>query len=315
MNRVRAFVGRRESLQQMAILVVLVLLWIFFSIRSPYFLTTINMANIGREIAAISIVAFGMTFVMICGEIDLSVGSLFSLCGVILALLMRRGVHPGLAVLVTLGVGLFFGTLNGVIVVKGKVSSLLITLGMLSLISGLAIAVSAGETIPVMNKVFVYLTARGSLLFVPLPVLYALLALLIAHFVLSKTKFGWDIYATGGGLLQARLAGVPTDRTRMAVMTISGGVAAIGGILLAGRLSAGLPSSGVGMELNAIAAVILGGTSFSGGRGSVLLTLLGALVLATITNGLTLLEVGYSYQLMFKGAIIIAAVLLDKVLH
>jgi len=314
-NRVRAFVGRRELLQQMAILVVLVLLWIFFSIRSPYFLTTVNMANIGREIAAISIVAFGMTFVMICGEIDLSVGSLFSLCGVILALLMRRGMHPGLAVLVTIGVGLFFGTLNGVIVVKGKVSSLLITLGMLSLISGLAIAVSAGETIPVMNKVFVYLTARGSLLFVPLPVLYALLALLIAHFVLSQTKFGWDIYATGGGLLQARLAGVPTDRTRMAVMMISGGVAAIGGILLAGRLSAGLPNSGVGMELNAIAAVVLGGTSFSGGRGSVLLTLLGALVLATITNGLTLLEVGYSYQLMFKGAIIIAAVLLDKVLH
>ena len=228
---------------------------------------------------------------------------------------MKNGVHPVPAVLITLGVGLFFGTLNGIIVVKGKVSSLLVTLGNLSLISGLAITISAGETIPVMDKGFVYATARGSFLSMPYPVLYALLALLIGHFVLSKTKFGWDIYATGGGLLQARLAGVPTDRTRIAVMMISGFVASIGGILLAGRLSSGLPSAGAGMELNAIAAVVLGGTSFSGGRGSVLLTLLGTLVLATITNGLTLLEVGYSYQLVFKGAIIIIAVLLDKVMH
>jgi ribose transport system permease protein len=310
---VRSGVFRREVLQQGAVFAVLVALCIGFAASSPYFFTGRNASGIGAEVASILIVSLGMTFVMIAGEIDISVGGIFCVAGTILAKLMERGVPAGLAVLLTILVGMAIGLINGLIVVKGNVSSLLVTLGMMTLLEGWAVALSNAITIPIFNDQFTIVFGTGTVLSIPNPVWITLLVLVVSYVVLGYTKFGWDVYATGGNREAARLAGVATNRIRVSVLVLSGGLSALAGAVLAARLSAGVPTGGVGYELSAIAAVVVGGTSFLGGRGGVILTVLGALLLTTIINGLTLLDVDTSYQQMVKGGIIIGAVVLDQV--
>jgi ribose transport system permease protein len=304
---------RREVLQQGAVFAVLMMLGITFTVLSPYFLTGRNMSSIGAEVAAILIVSLGMTFVMIAGEIDVSVGGIFCVAGTILAKLMEGGMPAAFALLITVLIGMGIGLINGIIVVKANVSSLLVTLGMMTLLEGWAVALSNAITIPVFNDQFTTVFGTGTIMSIPNPVWITLLVLAVSYVALGYTKFGWDVYATGGGRDAARLAGVPTNRIRVSVLVLSGGLAALASAVLTARLSAGVPTAGVGLELSAIAAVVVGGTSFLGGRGGVILTVLGALLLVTIINGLTLVEVDSSYQQMVKGGIIIAAVVLDQV--
>ena len=310
---VRAKLLQREILQQTGVLGVLLALGVTFTALSPYFLTSRNISDIGSEVASILIVSLGMTFVMIAGEIDISVGGVFCVASTMLAKLMEHGVPTVLAICLTILAGLAIGAINGLIVVAFDVSSLLVTLGGMILLEGFAVVLSQSITIPIYSTRFADVFGTGNVLSIPNPVVITLIVLVVSYIVLGKTKFGWDVYATGGGREAARLAGVPTNRVRVTVLIISAGLASLAAIVLAARLSAGVPTSGVGYEFFAIAAVVVGGTSFLGGRGGVLLTVTGALLLSTIINGLTLLSVDVSYQQVVKGGIIIGAVILDRV--
>ena len=242
-------VRRREILQQTGIFGVLIVLGIVFGILSPYFWTAIDMSDIGQAVAPILIVSLGMTFVMIAGEIDISVGGIFCVASTILVTMLEHGMPALVAVVITILAGAAYGTLNGIIVVKGHVSSLLVTLGGMTLLEGLAVALSEELTIPITNNGLTTALGTGSVLGIPNPVVVTLAVLAVSWVVLSKAKFGWDVYATGGGREAARLAGVATGRVRISVLAISGACAAFGGVVLSAQLSAGVPTGGVGMEL------------------------------------------------------------------
>lgn len=298
--------------QQGGILLVLIALCAFFATQSPYFLTAQNFANIGRELPYIAILAFGVTFAMLAGEIDISVGSVLSFTGVCAALLLDRGVALLPAVLLCVLAATAIGVVNGALVVFGKVSSLLITLGTLSVVAGLTITLSGGTTLAIESPGLSEAFATSQIGPIPVPILIAAAVLIVCWAVLRLTSFGWNVYATGGNRIAAELAGIPTGAVRIGVMAICAALAGFAGIMLAARLSSGVPTAGSGLELTAIAAVVLGGTSFVGGRGGVMLTVLGVLVLVVLQNGLTLMEIGYQYNLMITGLVIVVAVILDR---
>ncbi len=311
-NRVRdTAIKYRELIQQVAIVVILAALVFVFSVASPYFLTNRNVLNIGREVASTVIVAFGLTACIIAGEIDLAVGSEFTLAGMVAAGLIAAGVWWPTAVLIAVLVGAGLGAVNGILAVKGGVSSLLVTLGTLTAIQGVTLIFTGGYPIPILDQGFITTLSDGSVLGLPNPILISAVVFAITWFVLSRTTFGYHVYATGGNQTAARLAGVRTDRVRISVMILCGAAAAFAGVMLAARLQNALPTAGASLNLNAISAVLLGGTSFLGGRGSAVLTVLGAVVLTVIGNGFTLLSVPYAYTALIQGSIIVVAVTLD----
>jgi len=283
---------------------------IVFSILSPVFFTWGNFINIANQTAVISILAFGMTLVMLSGGIDLSVGSLVSLSAVVCALALGAGWPAPAAVTASLALGASFGALSGAIAVRWQVQTFLVTLGALSVARGLSLVLSGGRTVYIESEGFLAFTAQGAI--GPVPVLFAwtLAALAGCWVLLNLTRFGRYLRALGGNPEAARHAGVRTGWVTVRVFALSGTLAAFGGLLMAGRLSGGLPSVGVGMELDAIAAAVLGGTGFRGEGGSLAGTLFGALVMGTVINGLTLLGVNPYIQEIAKGVIIVAAVVL-----
>jgi ribose/xylose/arabinose/galactoside ABC-type transport system permease subunit len=286
---------------------------IVFSWLSPVFFTYANFINVANQTAIISVLAFGMTLVMLSGGIDLSVGSLVSLSAVVCALLLDRSGSVALAMGGALAVGLGFGTLSGFVSVRWGVQSFLVTLGTLSVARGLSLVLSDGRTVYIESERFLAVTAQG---FVgPVPVLFAwTLVFFIACWVLlNLTVFGRRLRAVGGNIVAARQAGLRTGWIIVRVFMLSGSLAAFAGLMMAGRLSSGLPTVGVGMELDAIAAAVLGGTGFKGEGGSLAGTLFGALIMGTVINGLTLLGVNPYVQEIAKGVIIVLAVILVSV--
>lgn len=281
---------------------------VVFSLLSPVFLTAGNFINIANQTAVISVLAFGMTLVMLSGGIDLSVGSIVSLSAVICALLLGTDVSTPLAIAAALLTGAFFGAMSGFISVRWGIQSFLVTLGVLSIARGLSLLLSSGRTIYIENEKFLALTAQGS--FGPLPALLAwtLVFFAVCWVLLNLTTFGRRIRAVGGNKQAARQAGIQTDWVIIRVFMLSGSLAAFAGLMMAGRLSSGLPSVGVGLELDAIAAAVLGGTGFKGEGGSLVGTLFGALMMGTVINGLTILGVNPYVQEISKGVIIILAV-------
>lgn len=300
----------QRALPQISIIAAFVVMLIVFSTLSPVFFTYSNFINIANQTAIISVLAFGMTFVMLSGGIDLSVGSVLSLAGVACALLLANGVAVPLAMLSALLIGVSFGALSGFIAVRWRVQSFLVTLGALSVARGLALVLTDGRTVYIESDALLAITAQG---FVgPVPVLFGWTMLVFgaAWVLLNLTAFGRRVRATGGNIAAARQAGVNTDWTIIRVFMLSGALAALGGLMMAGRLSSGLPTVGVGMELDAIAAAVLGGTGFKGEGGSLVGTLFGALVMGTIINGLTILGVNPYVQEISKGVIIVLAVVI-----
>jgi ribose/xylose/arabinose/galactoside ABC-type transport system permease subunit len=302
--------GIRARAGRIGIVVAFLVLVAVFSTLSPVFFTAANFINIANQTAIISVLAFGMTLVMLSGGIDLSVGSLVSLSAVIVALMLAAGIPWPLAVAAALAVGAGFGALSGFISVRWSIQPFLVTLGALSVARGLSLVLSEGRTIYIESESFLRLTAQGSL--GPLPVLFAwtLGFFGLCWVLLSLTPFGRHLRAVGGNPEAARHAGIATGNVTIRVFMLSGGLAAFGGLMMAGRLSGGLPSVGVGMELDAIAAAVLGGTGFKGEGGSLVGTLFGALVMGTVINGLTLLGVNPYIQEIAKGVIIVVAVIL-----
>jgi ribose/xylose/arabinose/galactoside ABC-type transport system permease subunit len=300
----------KRKLPQIGIAIAFVLMVVVFSMLSPVFFTYSNFINIANQTAIISVLAFGMTLVMLAGGIDLSVGSLVSLSAVACALLIAAGIPTPVAMAISILTGMAFGAASGFISVRWGVQTFLVTLGALSVARGLSLVLSDGRTIYIESGPFLSITAQGFIGPVP-----ALFAWTIAFFVLSwvvlnLTTFGRKVRAVGGNIVAARQAGLGTNWIIIRVFMLSGAFAAFGGLMMAGRLSSGLPTVGIGMELDAIAAAVLGGTGFRGEGGSLVGTLFGALVMGTVINGLTILGINPYIQEIAKGVIIVLAVVI-----
>ena len=286
----------------------LIVLVVFLTLASPYFLTGSNLAVVSRQIALSLIIAIGMTFVIIAGQIDLSVGSTVALTSVLTGMfLVNLSLPIPVAVLLALVCGLAVGIVNGLIFAHTMIPSFVVTLGMLAIARGLALGITQGSTISGLPAPFLVL-GQGAFLGVPIPVWIAAVLAVVAHLVLTKTVFGRRVFFVGSSEEAAVLSGIRVKNIKIAIFTIAAGLAAVESIIETARLSVGQPAAGPGYELVAIGAVGLGGASLLGGQGSILGTVLGATLLALIQNGLILLGISAYWQQVFSGAIIILAV-------
>ena len=310
----RSGVGQRLQLlwQQMGMAVVLIVMCVLLSVFAPNFFTPSNAVNIARQVSINAILAVGLTFVILTGGIDLSVGSALAVTGVMSVWLATRNVPAGLAVLGAVAVGAFIGWVNGILIARVKLQPFIVTLGALTYLRGLAYAATGARPLIKTDLGFSVL-GTGSLGPIPFPVVIALAVIGLSSWVLKRTVFGRNVYAIGDNEQAARLSGINVPRVLTGVYVISGLCTGIAGVIYAARLESGQPQGGQGYELDAIAAVILGGTSLTGGVGSVFGTLIGALIIGVLDNGLVLMDVPFFYQLVIKGGVIIAAVLLDRV--
>ncbi len=297
---------------EVSLLGVLVIECLIFALLSPYFFSISNLVNLGQTVAIVGIVAIGMTMVIISGGIDLSVGSVAALAGVVTSFVWT-GLGLPLVISAILGVlsGALVGALNGFFITRIKINPLITTLAMFSIIRGLAFVISNGQTNQINNDAFKFL-GRGAIAGVPVSLVIMILLYLFFGYVLRSTQFGRAIFAIGGSAEASRLAGIPINRTLMRVYVICGLLAGFGGILTASQLALSAPRAATGLELSVIAAVVLGGTSLSGGKGSLLGTLLGVLILRILDNGLILLNVSSFYQEVASGLVLLVAVGFDQ---
>ncbi|WP_332629708.1 ABC transporter permease [Halalkalibacter flavus] len=271
------------------------------------FLSTNNLLNIVRQTAMISIMAVAVTFVISTAEIDLSVGSIAALSSLTAALAIQSfGVIGG--ILAGIGTGAFIGLINGLLVTKVLIPSFLVTLGMMIIVKGIAMWITGTAPVPILNDAFIFLFGSGSLGPIPMLFVWTILIAVIGHIVLRKTTFGRQTLATGGNESAARFSGINTARVKLIALISSGMMAGFAGMLYAGRLEAGRFTFGEGAELSVIAAVILGGTSLFGGVGTVVGTIFGSILIGTINNGLIIMGLDVSQQMMVSGLIIILAV-------
>jgi len=291
----------------------LLILGAVLTFASPVFLTGENLATVARQFSVIGIISVGMTFVIVAGEIDLSVGSVLALAGIVTAKLAVDYAWPlpG-AVLMGCISGTLAGLLNGVLVVAMGIPSFIITLGMMSVVRGLTYVITQGAPVSDLPEGIRFL-GYGTVFGVSVPVITMLLSAVAGGVVLARTKLGRYVYASGGNLEAARLSGVPTAQVRVFVFALTGALAAMAGIINTGWVTIAQPVAGLGYELDVIAAVIIGGASFSGGKGTVLGTMLGATLMGFLRNGLVLLGVNVYWQQVAIGAVIVLAVMLDKV--
>ena len=283
------------------------------SIMEPDFLTLNNLFNILRQVSINALIAFGMTFVILTGGIDLSVGSILALSSAFVAGLMTDGTSALIAVLAGLIVGAVMGALNGMVISLGKVAPFIATLATMTIFRGLTLVYTDGKPITGLSQGgWFELFGRGYFWIFPVPVLTMLLAFAVLYFILKKTTFGRYTYAIGGNEEAAKLMGIQVNKVKIMIYSLSGLMAALAGIILTSRLNSAQPTAGTSYELDAIAAVVLGGTSLSGGRGWIVGTLIGALIIGTLNNGLNLLGVSSFFQLVVKGLVILFAVLADR---
>ena len=307
----RTLLPAAVNLRDAGTLFGLILIFVIFGILSPVFMTAPNLLNILQQSSINACIALGMTFVIISGGIDLSVGPAAALSAVAGATLMVAGVPLPLALLAALGTGMLCGAFNGVLIAYAGLQPFIVTLGGLSLYRALALIFTGGNPIfgiPSEFRAFI----NGDLAGVPVPVLIVGAIALILWVVLNRSPLGEYILAIGGNPEAARIAGVPVARTKIIVYMLSGGLAAVAAMILMGRLGAADPTMGNLWELDAIAAAAIGGASLMGGKGSVVGTLLGAVILGSLRNGLTLMNVQAFYQLLATGIIIIVAMLIDR---
>jgi ribose transport system permease protein len=284
--------------------------FIYFSVSlyDEGFLSANNLLNIVRQTAMISIMAVAMTFVIAAAEIDLSVGSVAALSSLTAALAMNSGLGLAGGVVVGLGTGAFLGYINGLLVTRVAIPSFLATLGMMGIAKGLAMWITQTAPVPILNETYNFFFGSGDIGPFPVLLLWTLIIAIIGHILLKKTAFGRQTLATGGNQGAARFSGVNTTKIKLMVLVGSGMMAGLAGMLYAGRMQAGRFTFGEGDELSVIAAVILGGTSLFGGMGTVIGTVFGSLMIGMINNGLIIMGLDVSQQMVVKGLIIILAV-------
>jgi len=291
-----------------------VILCLVLWIATPHFMTTTNLVNVVEQSAIIGVVAVGMTFVILTGGIDLSVGSLIALSGIVFGLAVQGGMSGSIAAILAMAAGTAAGAVNGLLVTAGRLPPFIATLGMMSVARGIALMLSDGRPISGFGDGFRAL-ATGKLLGIPLPVVVMAAVYAVAHLVLSRTVLGRYTYAVGGNEEAATLSGVDVRAVKTAIYAISGLTTAVTSLLLIARLNSAQPIAGISYELDAIAAVVIGGASLLGGAGSVGGTLVGALVMSVLRNGLNLLGVSSYVQQVAIGIVIVMAVLLDMALR
>ena len=304
----RAIAGRLRPV------IGLVILSAAVSALSPRFLTTGNILNVLRQTSINAVIAAGMTFVILTGGIDLSVGSVLAYCGVIMAALLATQVPLVASIALVLLLGAAIGVLTGLVITKGKVQPFIATFVSMTLLRGATLVFTDGKPISAdvgPAEAFAYL-GQGYAFGVPVPIFLMIAVLAIAYYVLRHTRFGRYVYALGGNEEAARLSGLRTGMIKTSVYAVSGLLSATAGIILTARLSSAQPTAGAGYELDAIAAVVVGGTSLAGGSGRILGTLVGALIIGILNNALNLMNVSSYYQMIAKGVIILIAVLLDR---
>jgi ribose transport system permease protein len=304
---------QKETLQKYGPFLALVAVCIALAFMTPNFLSVSNSFDVMRQVSINAVIAFGMTLTILLGGIDLSVGSILAVSSVLAAVTMKAGHNPGLAAGIAILAGAGMGSLNGVVIAKGNVAPFIGTLGMMTLLRGAALVLSNGSPISGFSSdVFAMLGGGYVARLIPVPVVLMLAMFAVFWFVLTRTVFGRHVYATGGNAEAAKLSGVNTDRVQILVYTLSGAMAALAGLILTSRLDSAQPTAGAGYELDAITAVVLGGTSLAGGRGWIFGTLVGALLIGVLNNGLNLMGVSAFYQQVVKGSVILLAVLLDR---
>ena len=301
------------SLKKMGPLFGLVLLSIGLSIASPNFLTPSNLFSVLRQVSYSGLIAFGMTFIILIGGIDLSVGAILALVGIVTASLIQAGMDPILASCIGLLLGAACGAINGLLVSFGRIAPFIATLATMILFRGIAQEYSQSKPISI-NVDGLFNEIGSGYLFdtIPVPVVLMLLVYFMLWFVLKKTRFGRHVYALGGSEDVARISGLKVRSLKLWVYTLSGLMSGLAALVVTSRLSSASPNAGAMYELDAIAAVVLGGTSLSGGRGWIFGTLVGVVLLGILSNGLNLLNVSSNYQLIIKGVVILFAVLLDR---
>ncbi|MCK3655085.1 ribose ABC transporter permease [Pasteurellaceae bacterium Macca] len=300
-----------DTMQAVGILPILVLIIVVFSFVAPNFMTEANMLNITRQASINIVLAAGMTFVILTGGIDLSVGSILGVTAVMALVTSLNPAFADLAVPIALMAGLGMGIFNGLLVAYAGLPPFIVTLGTYTALRGAAYLVADGTTVINSDISFDWI-GNGYLGSVPWLVIIAFAVIAICWFILRRTTLGTHIYAVGGNLQAARLTGIKVSLVLIFVYAASGLLSGLGGVMSASRLYSANGNLGVGYELDAIAAVILGGTSFVGGIGTITGTLIGALIIASLNNGMTLMGVSYFWQLVIKGGVIIVAVLIDK---
>ena len=305
-------VNKKKLIGQLNIyrsVLILLVICVFATILSPSFLSVANLFNVFKQITVAGIVGCGMTFVILTGGIDLSVGSILGLAGVLASGILESTGNAGAAILVALAVGIGCGAVNGFFVAVCEIPPFISTLGMMTLLRGCILVYTKGSPIPIKVDAYKFF-GKGTVAGVPVPVIILIILFLIAHYVLTQTSYGRSIYAFGGNREAARLSGISVRFTEWMAYTLNGLMCGVAGVILTARLAQS--TSGTGIEMDAIAAVILGGTSLSGGVGFVLPTVVGAMIMGIIDNILTLMNVNPHATNIVKGAVILIAVLVDK---
>lgn len=290
---------------------VLIFLGVLFFILSDYFLMPKNLLNVTRQISTNLIIAIGMTLVIISGEIDLSVGSVAALTGVATGSVMVLTGSVSLGIIAGISIGMLVGVINGILVVYGNVQSFIVTLAMLGIARGLALFWTNGKPISGLPEIFGFFGA-GYVKNIPTSSIIAFFIFFIAYIFLNRTKHGIYIKSIGANREAAKLSAIPINRYRIFTFTISGMLSGVGGIIITSRLLSAQPVAATGIELDVIAAVILGGASLSGGVGTVIGTLLGAMIIGVIDNGMNLVGISAFFQQIVKGIIILVAVLIKR---
>ena len=303
---------KNRNWNDMAILGIFAILVIGLTALKPVFLTPDNLINVIRQVSITAIIGIGMTFVLISGEIDLSVGSIAALAGIVVTMGLKDGLPMVIAIVLAIGVGALCGFANGGIHVYARIPSFIVTMGMLNIARGVVLVITNSYPVTGLPDSFKVI-GRGYVGFLPVPVIIMFVCYILGYLVLKYVKFGRSIFAIGGNIEAARLSGISVNRNKILIYVLCGVTAAIGGIVLASRMFSGQPSAGDGLELNAIAACVIVGTSTTGGKGRIWGTFLGALIMGIITNGMNLLNISTNWQLIVQGAIIIIAVGLDRI--
>lgn len=307
------YLKRLPEMREIGVIIALVSIALFFSLTTSAFLTWRNFFNVARQASVIGIIAVAVTMLIICQEFDLSVGSILAVTAMASGLMIKNTqINIWLTIPISLGLGAIMGLTNGLVIIKGGIPSFIATLGMMMLYRGIAFILSGGMPIALYKPSFFYVLLGQGRLFglIPVPAIWLVVVCLIGYFFLHHTKYGFEVYATGGNREAARLCGINTSKIKLISFIITGMAAAFAGLVSVAYLGSVTPRQGMGIELEAIAASVIGGTSLLGGEGSILGAFLGAFIMAEIRNGLVIKGVGAYWQDALLGLVIVIAVVL-----
>lgn len=303
-----------KYMSELTTVIALIILMAVITIINSNFLTANNLLNLLLQVTSNALIAFGMTFVILTGGIDLSVGSILALSSALTAGLLGSGMPVTLAILISLILGCILGMMNGLLISYGKLAPFIVTLATMTIFRGATLVYTNGNPITkgLSDSFLFQFLGQGYIVGIPFPVIIMFIVFIVLYVLLHKTAFGKSVYAIGGNEKAAYISGVKLNKVKIIIYSISGIMASISGLIITSRLSSAQPTAGASYEMDAIAAVVLGGTSLSGGKGRILGTLIGALIIGVLNNGLNIIGVSAFWQQVVKGVVILIAVLIDR---